>query len=782
VVVAEDSSAGLGVVTLVRVNSRSRSDATATAMAQLPLPDRIGRYQVIDRLATGGMAEVFVCIERQLAGLERFVVVKRILPQLAVQESFVEMFLAEARYVARITHPHVVQIYELGEDRGLPYLSMEYVPGCSLRDLLVAAIRARAPLPPGVAVGLAVSACAGAHAAHELADPQGRPLGLVHRDISPHNLMVTVDGHVKLLDFGIAKATHESAIDHTRTGTLKGKVHYMAPEQCRQEPLDRRADVFALGVVLWELLSGERLFKRDSELEAMQAIVSGDVRDLRRIRKDLPPALIAVVEQALATKRESRFATADLMRRALLEAVRDFDVSTEAIAAFVQPLVGASLETRRLAFSDAAHKKRAVPESTATRTKSRSMSIASDEEGESTMADTPGAHRALHTEYEPIAGDVSEAVTIQERGPPAALDATQSPARSSSLAVTTAVTTAATTAASQSASARGGSPSSSSASLPSAPRRRVWPLALAVAGLSCVAVLAVLLAVERVPRLFGPATRGPPLRIAWPPTVEPQTLQAELSGLDRLLEEATQRPIEIKLQPTYDAVVDALADGSAEFGVLPPFLFVSARHRLPGLVPLATKLIDGSAGSDGVIFVRDESDVQSIADLKGRTFCYPDVKSTTGYLLPRAAMRAAGLDPDVDVVAHLSGNHTQVIKDIASNVCVAGATYSGGYLAADRAGIQVGQIRQLAITGRSPQDMVVASPTAPSADRAVFGAALLSLDPKRSLGQDAIGTLERISGFTVPRLADYDALEKLVPPPTSTSSPSPAASPAPSTP
>jgi phosphonate transport system substrate-binding protein len=219
----------------------------------------------------------------------------------------------------------------------------------------------------------------------------------------------------------------------------------------------------------------------------------------------------------------------------------------------------------------------------------------------------------------------------------------------------------------------------------------------------------------------------------------------------------------IKLQPSYDGVVTALKDGSAAFGILPPFLFITARKELPGLVPLATKLVDGSAGSDGVILVREESDIQTMADLKGKTFCFPDKKSTTGYVLARAAMVQAGLNPDVDLTAHFSGNHTQVMQDLATNVCVAGATYSGGYLAADRAGIKVARTRQLAITGRSPQDMVVASPTASSVDRTILATALLALDPKKSLGQETVGVLERISGFTVPRLADYDALEKLLP-------------------
>ncbi len=742
----------------MRVISRSRSDGTATATAQLPIPDQIGRYQVIDRLATGGMAEVFICIERQLAGLERLVVVKRILPHLAVHESFVEMFLAEARYVARINHPNVVQIHELGEDSGLPYLSMEYVPGCSLRDLLVAAIEAGRPLPPGVAVGLAIQACAGAHAAHELTDARGKALGLVHRDISPHNLMVTVDGHVKLLDFGIAKATEDSGLDNTRTGTLKGKVHYMAPEQCKQEALDRRADVFALGVVAWELLASERLFKRDSELEAMQAIVAGELRDLRAIRKDLPTIVVAAVEKALQPKKESRFQTADAMKRALVDAARGFDTSAEAIAAFLKPLLGELLEKRRQGFLDASRSRRAPRDLSTTRTGTRSRSFAPDDEGDSTVADKPGAQRVMSAAHERIGAaddpgafdDLADMETVRARG--GGFPTEGPPASPGGTAQTVAQSIG----------------SSSQPSLPSLPgvpapvaKKRPWVTAVAVAAVSCAVVLAVVL----VPRLRGPSVSGPPLVLAWPPTVEPAQLQQELQVLDRLLEEATHRPVEIRLQPSYDAVVTSLKDGSAAFGILPPFLFVTARKEMPGLVPLATKLVDGSAGSDGVILVREESDITTMADLKGKTFCYPDKKSTSGYLLPRAAMRQAGLDPDVDVIAHFSGNHTQVIKDLAADVCPAGATYSGGYLAADRAGIKVARTRQLAITGRSPQDMVVASPTAPSGDRAILGAALLALDPKKSLGQETVGVLERISGFSVPRLADYDALEKLLPTP-----------------
>lgn len=745
--------------------SRSRSDGTATVTAQLPIPDHIGRYQVIDRLATGGMAEVFICIERQLAGLERLVVVKRILPHLAVHESFVEMFQAEARYAININHPAVVKIHELGEDAGLPYLSMEYVPGCSLRDLLVAAIEAGKPLPPGVAVGIALQACAGAHAAHELTDDRGKPLGLVHRDISPHNLMVTGDGHVKLLDFGIAKAT-ETSLDNTRTGTLKGKVHYMAPEQCKQEQLDRRADVFALGIVTWELLASERLFKRDSELEAMQAIVGGDLRDLRQIRKDVPTIVVAAVEKALTPKRETRFQTADAMKRALADAARGLDTSAEAVGAFLKPLLGNELEQRRQGFLDAARTPRAPRDLAPARqgTRSRSFNVS---EGDSTVADKP-TQKAMSMAHEPIGADddsfddsfddgfddLDQMETIRARG------FGDDPGPDTAQTVKTGPGAGQTGQTGQTKSSPSLPLMTAAPAVSSLPaKRRPWVTAVAVAALSCAVVLAGVL----VLRLRGPSVSGPPLVMAWPPTMAPEQLRAELEVLRGLLEEATHRPVDIQLQGSYDDVLTSLREGRAAFGILPPFLFITARREIPGLVPLATKLVDGSAGSDGVILVREDSGIATFADLKGRTFCFPDKKSTTGYMLARAAMVEASLDPDTDIVGHFSGNHTQVMQDLATGVCVAGATYSGGYLAADRAGIKVGRTRQLAITGRSPQDMVVAAPSTPSADRTLLGSALLGLDPKKSLGQETVGKLERISGFTVPRLTDYDALERLLP-------------------
>jgi ABC-type phosphate/phosphonate transport system substrate-binding protein len=744
----------------------------------LPIPDTIGRYEVLDRLATGGMAEVFVCTERQMAGLERLVVVKRILPHLAVHEPFVEMFLAEARYVARINHPNVVQIFELGEDQGAPFLSMEFVNGVSLRDLLVSAIEAGQPFPMGVAVSLAAQACAGAHAAHELKDAQGKPLGLVHRDISPHNLMVTAEGHVKLLDFGIAKATEAPGfVENTRTGALKGKVHYMAPEQCRQEPLDRRADVFALGIVAWELLAQERLFKRDSELEAMQAIVGGELRDLRRVRRDVPPGVVAAVEKALVVARDGRLPTAEAFKKALFDGVgAGVDTSPEAVAAFVRPLVGSRLETRREGLQRTAHERTGSgsgrrAERTGERARTASGSgprgsqpstapgrvvapvSSADEDGESTVVDKqPSMSRqtaaqlpaigASAIDEDPLAG-LADHPTVASDRPAQEAVTRERPDVARSPVTGTAATALPIPADAPAVSARS--------------HRRTTVVAVLVASLTCALVTAALLTFFR---WRGPPVSGAPLVVSWPPTVEPGQHRRELAQLARVLEQKTGRPVHIELAHNYDEVAARVVDGAAAFGVLPPALFVMTQREHPDIVPLATKMVDGSTSSDGVILVREQARIGAVAELRGRTFCFPDRKSTTGYFLARRAMREAGLDPDVDVKAHYSGNHTQVLEDLTTGVCDAGATYSGGYLAADRAGIPVGRTHQLTLTGRSPQDMIVAGPRTSPADRDLLQRALLSLDPKKDIGEDTLGRLERISGFVAPRLEDYDAIGK----------------------
>jgi hypothetical protein len=295
---------------------------------------RFGKYSLVARLATGGMAEIFLARLQGAAGFEKLVCIKRILPHLARDRQFVAMFLAEAQIAARISHPNVCQVFELGEIEGSYYIAMEYLEGvplaCFRRDDYYG------PLPdPRLVAGIAVQACEGLHHAHQLRHADGSVMEVVHRDVSPQNLFVTTDGIVKVLDFGIAKI-HGGNV-RTSTGALKGTYAYMAPEQLRGERVDRRTDVFAVGIVMWETLARRYLFKRDTEFLTFQAITSEPIDDLLAIRPDVPPALASVIMKALARDRDERFPTARMLGEVIATAVSPLTsaaVSDELVRAF----------------------------------------------------------------------------------------------------------------------------------------------------------------------------------------------------------------------------------------------------------------------------------------------------------------------------------------------------------------------------------------------------------------------------------------------------------------
>jgi serine/threonine-protein kinase len=252
------------------------------------------------------MAEVFLAKAAGPMGFEKLLVLKRILPELAEEPSFVEMFLSEARLAARLTHPNIVQIFDFGESEGAYFLAMEYIDGPSLRTLIKRAAAQGLSLPPTVCARLISHACEGLAFAHDCTDPDtGEPLGLIHRDISPDNILLSRQGAVKVVDFGIAKAAGQS--HKTESGVVKGKLPYMPPEQLRAKPLDRRADVYALGVVLYELLTGQRPYASESEAGLMQAILYEPLLPAARLRPDLPQPLRRILTKALAKEREQRY-------------------------------------------------------------------------------------------------------------------------------------------------------------------------------------------------------------------------------------------------------------------------------------------------------------------------------------------------------------------------------------------------------------------------------------------------------------------------------------------
>ena len=297
--------------------SRATSPELATASwrpsAQLSPMERYGRFDILGRVGRGGMAEILLARERNLAGGTRYLVIKRILPEVADCDEMLHMFLDEARVVMGLAHPNLCQIFEVGEQEGTWFIAMEWVHGATLHQLLR---RALAEGMDYAVIARVISQCAEAlHHAHTARDATGEPLNLVHRDVSPHNIMVAYDGRVKLLDFGIAKSTVST--HHTEAGVVKGKVCYMAPEQWLCSAIDGRTDIFALGACLYEALTGRVAFKRDSQMEVMRAALSREIQPIAQLASGVPPELEAIVMRALAVKPEDRFQTALEMSEAL---------------------------------------------------------------------------------------------------------------------------------------------------------------------------------------------------------------------------------------------------------------------------------------------------------------------------------------------------------------------------------------------------------------------------------------------------------------------------------
>lgn len=270
------------------------------------------------------MGEVFLGVLQGTAGISTPVVIKRIRPEFAQEESFRSMFRDEARALSFVSHPNVVQVIEFGAEQDELFLAMEYVEGESATALLRAVRKVGRAVPLAVAVHIVAQAAAGLHAAHEQKNDAGEHLKLVHRDVSPQNILVTYAGVAKLIDFGVAKTEHQDTL--TQTGELKGKYGYMAPEQYLEKPLDRRVDIFALGVVLFELVSARRLFKRDSAHAAMRAICDEPLPEPSLPGgATVPPWLTKVLKRALARDPDERYASAQEFRRDLRLGLRDLD-------------------------------------------------------------------------------------------------------------------------------------------------------------------------------------------------------------------------------------------------------------------------------------------------------------------------------------------------------------------------------------------------------------------------------------------------------------------------
>lgn len=321
--------------------------------AELKSGSTLGRYELLIRLGRGGMASVWVARERApVSGKQRLVAVKAMLPDLARHSDFRAMFLEEGQIVRSIDHPHVVKVHEVSEDHGVLYMAMEWVEGDSLRALIKEARRRRA-IPSEIAVKIIADAAAGLHAAHELRGWDGELRNIVHCDVSPHNILVGLDGRAKLVDFGVANATA-----HSDLGTeekIKGKFGYMSPEQAQAEKLDRRSDVFALGIVLFELLTGERLFRGENAAHSLELVKKGTIPSPAELNPKLSPKLVAIVRKSLERDVSKRFQTAkdlaEALERCLVE--ERVLVSHASVGQLVRRVLGSRIEVQRQALREA---------------------------------------------------------------------------------------------------------------------------------------------------------------------------------------------------------------------------------------------------------------------------------------------------------------------------------------------------------------------------------------------------------------------------------------------
>lgn len=307
-------------------NPTSKSEAQTVLLTRKwdendPQARLFGRYELIKRLGVGGMAEVFLARQTGSAGFEKKIVLKRILPEHSQDPKFATLFFEEAKLAARISHPNVVQIYDLGQVGARYFIAMEYVPGSDLQRLLSLANQLGLPPPVPVVCKIFIDACSGLEAAHTCRDDDGRPLGVIHRDVSPHNLLVSRGGQVKVADFGIATP----AIDSRDSDQgLRGKVSYLAPERLRGAPTDHRSDIFALGVSLHEALVLQPLFRRGTDKETIQAILFDAVPSPTALNRTVPEALSAVVLKALSRDVQKRYASAYAMQQELEQIMRTF--------------------------------------------------------------------------------------------------------------------------------------------------------------------------------------------------------------------------------------------------------------------------------------------------------------------------------------------------------------------------------------------------------------------------------------------------------------------------
>lgn len=317
---------------------------TSLVGSLLPQAERpFGKYELIAKIATGGMAEILLA--REIEAENNLVVIKRVLPHLLDESRFIAMFRDEGRLAAQIVHPNVCRVFDSGAVHQTYFIAMEYLHGVPLSRMLIRAARTKNLVDIDIAVGIVMQCAQGLHHAHELRSRDGRLLDVVHRDVSPPNILVTAEGVAKMLDFGVAKA--RGATQKTRTGTIKGKNSYMSPEQILGKDVDKRSDIFSLGIVLWESLAAKRLFSRDTDFLTFTAITKTDIPDIQELRPEVSDELATVVRKALEQDRDARYETAKEFRDALGMALNGQHASSETIGLYIRQAFSKELAANR---------------------------------------------------------------------------------------------------------------------------------------------------------------------------------------------------------------------------------------------------------------------------------------------------------------------------------------------------------------------------------------------------------------------------------------------------
>lgn len=328
------------------------SSGLAPMWAEPAIGQTLGRYQLLRAVARGGMGTIWAARATGAHGFERLVAIKTIRPDAASDSSFRAMFLDEARIAARVIHPNVVQVLDLGDENGVLFQALEWIDGESLRSLARLAIEKGMPIPPAIAIRIVSDASMGLHAAHEVRDESGVLLDVIHRDVSPHNILVSVAGAVKVSDFGIAKA-RDRLSDDTSDGRIKGKLRYMAPEQAMGGQLDRRADIWAIGAILYELLTGHTPYEAPNDLAVLSELISGPPTLL--FEEPVDAGIAAIIRRALSRNPEGRYASAAELARELhaVAGRAQLLAAPDDLAAFCKTVLSQGVQERHRAISTA---------------------------------------------------------------------------------------------------------------------------------------------------------------------------------------------------------------------------------------------------------------------------------------------------------------------------------------------------------------------------------------------------------------------------------------------